>query len=70
MSWRTIHQMLGLAIIDPHFASRLLADPVLAAQEMGFDLSHEEQEALRNVRARDVAELGQILLEMLKSDQK
>ncbi|HEU5376983.1 MAG TPA: Os1348 family NHLP clan protein [Ktedonobacteraceae bacterium] len=69
MSWQTIHNMLGLAIIDPKFANRLLANPLLAAEDFGFDLSIAEREALRNVQAGNITELGQILLKRLSSEE-
>ena len=63
MSWQTVNQMLGLAIVDTKFAHRLLANPLYAAVEFGFDLTPEEQEFLREVKAQDIAELSQILIE-------
>ncbi|HEY1348435.1 MAG TPA: Os1348 family NHLP clan protein [Ktedonobacteraceae bacterium] len=65
MSWQTINSLLGLAIIDPKFANRLLANPLLAAEEFGFDLTIAEKEVLRSIQARDITELGQILLRRL-----
>lgn len=63
MSWQTVNQMLGLAMIDEKFAHRLLTDPLHTALEFGFDLTREEQDFLRDVKASDVAELSQILVE-------
>ncbi|HEU5227956.1 MAG TPA: Os1348 family NHLP clan protein [Ktedonobacteraceae bacterium] len=67
MSWQTVNQMLGLAIVDAKFAQRLLTNPLYAAVEFGFDLTQEEQEFLREVEAQDIVELSQILIE--KFDQ-
>ncbi|HEU5378224.1 MAG TPA: Os1348 family NHLP clan protein [Ktedonobacteraceae bacterium] len=69
MSWQTINNMLGLAIIDPKFANRLLANPLLTAEEFGFELTTAEREVLRDVQARDITELGQILLKRLGGEE-
>ncbi len=63
MSWQVLNKILGQAMVDVKFANRLLANPLLTAQEFGFELTEEEQEVLRQVKARDVAELSQILVE-------
>lgn len=65
MSWQTINQILGLAMVDEKFAGRLLANPLEAVREFGFDLTEEEQATLLKVRAKDVSELSQILVEKL-----
>ncbi|MEO9028675.1 MAG: Os1348 family NHLP clan protein [Ktedonobacteraceae bacterium] len=63
MSWQTINEILGLAIVDAKFAHRLLANPLSATQELGFDLTEEEQDVLRQVKASDISELSQVLIE-------
>jgi hypothetical protein len=63
MSWKTINTILGLAMVDTQFASRLLADPLAAIQEFGFDLTLEEQNVLCQVNTNDISELSQVLLE-------
>jgi predicted secreted hydrolase len=63
MSWQTINQILGLAMVDEKFAGRLLANPLEAVREFGFDLTDEEQATLLKVRAKDISELSQILVE-------
>lgn len=71
MSWQNINQMLGLAMVDTKFADRLLANPLTAIREFGFDLTDEEENILREVKASDVSELSQILVERLSwGDQK
>lgn len=70
MSWQTINGMLGLAMIDPKFANRLLANPLLAAEELGFALNKAEREALRTIKARDIAELSQVLLERFDGENR
>lgn len=65
MSWQNINQVLGLAMVDEKFARRLLANPLPAIREFGFDLTVEEEKILREVKARDVSELSQILVERL-----
>lgn len=68
MSWKTLNELLGRAMIDRHFAQRLLANPLQAAQEGGFDLTQQEQALLRTTRASSIAELSQILLAHQKND--
>lgn len=68
MSWKTINELLGRATIDRRFAQKLLANPLQAALEGGFDLTPQEQAVLRDVKANDLAELSQILLARLKGD--
>jgi hypothetical protein len=63
MSWQTINTVLGLAMVDSQFASRLLADPLTAIQEFDFDLTEEERDVLRQLEANDISALSQILLE-------
>jgi len=70
MSWKTINELLGRAMIDAHFARRLLADPLRAAQEDGFDLTPEEQAIFQDIKARDLAELSQMLLARLKQKEQ
>lgn len=69
MSWQTINTVLGLAMVDAQFASRLLANPLVAIQEFGFDLTEEEQNVLCRVKARNISELSQILLEKFASKE-
>jgi hypothetical protein len=69
MSWQTINKILSRAVVDTQFASRLLADPLAAVQEFGFDLTIEEQNVLCKVNARDISELSQILLEKFASKE-
>jgi hypothetical protein len=69
MSWQTINRILGLAMVDAKFAYRLLANPLSAIQEFGFDLTEEEQGVLRQVKASDISELSQILVENLDKEK-
>jgi hypothetical protein len=69
MSWQTINRILGLAVVDAKFAHRLLANPLSAIQEFGFDLTEEEQGVLRQVKASDISELSQILVENLDKEK-
>lgn len=70
MSRKTINNLLGQAMIDDRFASKLLADPLQAALQGGFELTVEEQAILHSIKARDIAELSQILLEQLKDEEQ
>lgn len=62
MSWQAINNLLTRAVLDPHFAHTLLTDPVEAIHESGLDLTGEEKQILCKAKARDIAELSQILL--------
>lgn len=70
MSKKAINRLLGRALLDDHFAEKLLANPLRTAQEAGYDLTLEEQAILQNARAKDVAELSQILLTQLKDNEQ
>lgn len=50
-------------MVDAQFANRLLADPSAAIQEFGFVLTEEEQQCLRQIKASNIRELSQMLLE-------
>lgn len=63
MSWQTINTVLGLAMVDAQFASRLLADPLTAIQEFGFDLTEEERDVLCQLKVSNISALSQALLE-------
>jgi hypothetical protein len=65
MSWQNINQILGLAMVDANFAHRLLTNPLETIQEFGFELTEEEVNILREVKAADVSELSQILVAKL-----
>ena len=65
MSWQTINKILGMAMVDTRFAHRLLANPLSAIREFGFDLTEREQSILLEVKATDISELSQILVERL-----
>lgn len=68
MSWQTINQVLGLAIVDAKFAQRLLADPLVAIWEFGFELTEEEQHTLGQIKVDNVSDLSQILVEKFYQD--
>jgi len=70
MSWQTINKILGIAMVDTKFAHRLLANPLSAIREFGFDLSEREQTILSEVKATDISELSQILVERLSQGEE
>ena len=47
MSWKTINEILGLAVTDDDFAQELLANPVDAVKKRGYRLTAEELEVFR-----------------------
>ena len=52
MSWKTIHEIFGLAATDDDFVSELLANPVDAVEQRGYLLTEEEREAFRRSTAK------------------
>ena len=68
MSWTTINQTLGLAIIDHAFCQELLAHPLSAFQNQEVPLTEVEQEVIAQIKARDLAEFSQIIFEQLRPD--
>lgn len=66
MSWQEINRILTRAMIDAQFAGKLLADPIRAISEAGFDLTVEELQILREAKAKDIVELSQIILRQIE----
>ncbi|HET8846869.1 MAG TPA: Os1348 family NHLP clan protein [Ktedonobacteraceae bacterium] len=67
MSWQTIDDMLGLAIIDPAFREELLHSPVVAAKDRGFRLTPDEERLVETIRARDLSEFSQYIVDAKNS---
>lgn len=67
MSWQTIDEMLGLAIIDPVFCEELLHAPLVAAKERGFELTSAEEHLVQTIRAHDLSEFSQRIVEAKNS---
>jgi hypothetical protein len=65
MSWKVINEVLGLAVIDSDFCRKLMASPVIAIEEKGFQLTQAEKEALLAITARDIYEFSELALELL-----
>lgn len=65
MSWKIINEILGLAIVDPTFQNKLLASPLSAVQEQGFNLTSEEMHILQCIQTHDLCEFSQRLIEEL-----
>lgn len=70
MTWETINQLLGRAAVDDHFAGKLVANPLRAAQEIGCELTAEEKAILQNVWVSDITELSQTLLSRMKNEEQ
>lgn len=70
MSWQTLNNILTRAMIDPLFANRLLANPIEAVREFGFEITLEEQQILSVAHAKDIPELSQLLLAHLRKAQE
>jgi hypothetical protein len=67
MSWQTIDEMLGLALIDPVFREELLQAPLVAAKERGFKLTSDEECLVQSIRAYDLSEFSQCIVEAKNS---
>jgi hypothetical protein len=65
MSWKTINALLGLATVDDEFCRALLANPLPAAQARHFELTGEEQAALKTISAKNLSEFSQQILTLL-----
>jgi len=61
VSWESINEMIGLAMVDLDFRQELLAYPLEAAQARGFKLTPKEQEVLKNIAASDIYEFSQLV---------
>jgi hypothetical protein len=62
MSWQTIDEMLGLAVIDPAFREELLHSPLSAARERGFELSPDEEQLVQTIHAHDLSEFSRCIV--------
>ncbi len=69
MSWQTINNVLGLAMIDELFADQLLKEPREALSTYGIQLPSNEMEILCTCQARTLPELSQQLLKKLGPNQ-
>ena len=66
MSWQTVNEILGLASIDPAFCQELLQEPLQAIRSRGFNLSKEEKQIFSSIKAKDIQDFSQQLLERFK----
>ncbi len=69
MSLASIHQLIGLAAIDPQFCQELLANPLATIQAQGIELTVAEQEALQDISAQNLSEFSSIVLARLGLEQ-
>lgn len=70
MSWNSINEMIGLALIDPDFCQELLDNPVGAAQTRGVDLTPKELDVLSKIHVDNIFEFSQIVLDKLAPDRR
>lgn len=70
MSWNSINEMIGLALIDPDFCQELLDNPVAAAQTRGVDLTPKELDVLSKIHVDNIFEFSQIVLDKLAPDRR
>jgi len=70
MPWLTINKILTLAMIDPQFARKLLANPIGAIHESGFEITPKEAQILQEAHVQDISELSQFLLARLGSEEQ
>ena len=52
-----LHRVIGRAVVDKEFRTRLAADPVVAAAEVGVVLTAEEAAGLRSEDGQGVAQV-------------
>ncbi len=69
MSRQAINKVLGLALVDEMFASKLLEDPCEALRVYDLQLPQRDLEVICTCRAQTLYELSQQLIEKLGSDQ-
>jgi len=65
MSWNSINELIGLALIDSDFCQELLDNPVAAAQTRGVELTSQEQDVLSKIHVDDIFEFSKIVLDKL-----
>lgn len=67
MSWQTVNQVLGLAMIDETFANLLLKNPREALTLYNIQLPPDEMESICACQAQTLHEFSQQLIEKLGS---
>ena len=54
---KEMHELVGRAVIDAEFRTKIKQDPIAAAQELGFSLTPEQLEALQSTDGKGLADL-------------
>jgi hypothetical protein len=70
MSFSTINEILGLAVIDETFQHALLTDPLAAVRRRHFVLSVREEEILCSIHTTDFVEFVRLLREQLATNDR
>ena len=52
---KEMHELVGRAVVDPTFRSKMMADPRLAAKEAGYTLTAEQLAGLRKAEGKGLA---------------
>jgi hypothetical protein len=68
MSFSTINEILGLAVIDETFQHGLLIDPLAAVRRRHFVLSVREEEIFCSIHATNFVEFVRLLREQLATN--
>jgi hypothetical protein len=68
LSKEILNELIGLAMINPVFCEKLLANPEKAALDQGFPLTSEEQTGLAQIQADTIYEFSRQVLEKLMPD--
>ena len=55
---KEFHELIGCAIADPEFRTKMVADPKGAAREAGYELTEEQ---MNRLKALDLASLSETL---------
>jgi hypothetical protein len=69
MSWSTLNEILGLAVVDLTFQKELLEDPLKAVANRQYRLNKKEKKALSLIQANSIYEFTTRLLELLANDR-
>ncbi|GCE12817.1 hypothetical protein [Tengunoibacter tsumagoiensis] len=65
MSWKTINQILGMALHDPLFWQMFQHDPLVFLQSRDFELTEDEKKVLCQSGHQDLAAFCQYLIDQL-----
>jgi hypothetical protein len=65
MSWSTINEILGLALVDKAFREKLLSYPLRAVQEREFELTSRELSVIQHIHAHNLTDFSRHIIDNL-----